>query len=387
MKKCEQEKIYKYCCGCGLCNNFIDGKCDARGFFRPNKRELQKFDYSVCYCNTQVDEVSHGLWGSYKKLYYGYSKNEMHRKRGSSGGCLTEICTYLLEQKKVDCIIQVRKDEESLIKNKVQYSYSVEEVENSCGSRYTASAMLTDILSKIEDGKKYAIVAKPCDIAVLKSFLNKNKEIDNIEYLLSFFCGGTPSYQANKNLLKKMKVKENLLKDFTYRGNGWPGLTTAIQMNGEKSQIEYEESWGKILGRDLQEICRFCWDGVGASADISCGDGWYIIDGRPSFAEGDGRNVIFARTEKGDSLLNELKKAKRIEFQDADISELELMQPGQFMRKTAMFVRILAMRLMRKSTPNYRMMELLPFAMKNSIYVNFKMFGGTIKRIKNKKIV
>lgn len=184
-----------------------------------------------------------------------------------------------------------------------------------------------------------------------------------------------------------MKVKENLLKDFTYRGNGWPGLTTAIQMNGEKSQIEYEESWGKILGRDLQEICRFCWDGVGASADISCGDGWYIIDGRPSFAEGDGRNVIFARTEKGDSLLNELKKAKRIEFQDADISELELMQPGQFMRKTAMFVRILAMRLMRKSTPNYRMMELLPFAMKNSIYVNFKMFGGTIKRIKNKKIV
>ena len=44
MRKIDLEKTYKYCCGCGLCNNYIEGNYDKRGFFRPNKKEMVRFD-------------------------------------------------------------------------------------------------------------------------------------------------------------------------------------------------------------------------------------------------------------------------------------------------------------------------------------------------------
>ena len=386
MRKIDLEKTYKYCCGCGLCNNYIEGNYDKRGFFRPNKKEMDKFDCSLCYCNSQVEKISDGLWGKYERLYYGYSNNKRQRKLGSSGGCFTDICAYLLKTKKVDYIVQTGKSEKSAIKTKVVYSHSIKDVEESCGSRYAASSPLIDIISKLKDDKNYAIIGKPCDIAVLRKFLDNNTEITNIKFLLSFFCGGTPSYQANRNLLNKMEIEEKSLVDLTYRGNGWPGLTTAIDKLGNKRQMQYEESWGKVLGRDLQEICRFCWDGVGASADISCGDGWYIVNGKPSFAEAEGRNVIFARNKKGDTLLKEMRRDGYIKILEAPINDLISMQPGQYMRKTAMFAKILAMRLMKKSTPDYKLKDLVTFAKKNSIVVNLKMFGGTIKRIREERL-
>lgn len=44
------------------------------------EERLNEFDYSVCYCNAQVENISDGLWENYKKLYYGYSENEPYRK-------------------------------------------------------------------------------------------------------------------------------------------------------------------------------------------------------------------------------------------------------------------------------------------------------------------
>ena len=391
MKKNDKtdEFISKYCCGCGFCSNYIDGAYDAQGFYRPNSVLIkEKFDVDLCYCNSFKDTVSDKLWGDFENLYYSYSTDNFVRKKASSGGTLTEVASYLLERGIVDYIIQIDSSDESKIKTQISISHTREEVINKSGSRYAASAVLKDIFKLIDKSNKYAIIGKPCDITVLRTFMNKNPEWNlSILYLLTFFCGGTPSYQANIELLKKMNLQEDQLSDFTYRGNGWPGKTTGLTKDGKVGTIDYEESWGKTLGRDLQNICRFCWDGVGSAADISCGDGWYIENGKPIFAERDGRNITFARTKKGDTLLNEMFRANKINLEvEKDIGILEQMQPGQYMRKVAMFSRISAMRLMGKSVPKYNMRQLYHYAKKISIMENLRMFYGTIKRVWRKKI-
>lgn len=385
----KRSMIEHYCCGCGLCGGSVDGKENDKGYFRPNLEAINgDFDFSVCYCNNLRKNVDNGLWGKYEKLYYGFSNNKEVRKKASSGGMLTEIAAYLLESKKADVVIQVSRKKEDAMKTEVVFSKSRTDVLACAGSRYTASSALLGILERMEKGKKYAVIGKPCDISVLRNYMEKKTELkQQIICLLSFFCGGTPSFQANEKLLQSMSLRRDRVTDFTYRGNGWPGETVGVNADGTEHKAKYEESWGKILGRDLQDICRFCWEGVGESADISCGDGWYIVDGKPSFEENDGRNIVIARSELGVNILKHMEAQKRVTLAKIkDEKEVQLAQPGQLMRKAAMFSRVLAMRLLRKQVPEYSIFKLLPYTKYLSFTHNFKMFGGTIRRIKNGQI-
>lgn len=379
----------KYCCGCGLCNHFSEGFFNEKGYFRPNfSSENTKFDKSICYCNCLNDIKPNNIWGSIVQAYLGYSKNDIIRKKASSGGILTELTKYLLDSDKVDYVISVKSSEKSLIKTETVWQESSKEAILYSGSKYTASSSLIDLLENVDINKRYAVIGKPCDIRVLRMYIQKNIEYQKVfPYLLSFFCGGTPSYQANKKLLSKMGLEEENLRYFSYRGNGWPGKTTGINNKGYKSEVAYEESWGQVLGRDLQEICRFCWEGVGEAADISCGDGWNLVDGKPSFEEDEGRNIIFARNEKGNNLLKEMSSKGLIYLEPIeDLTILNQMQPGQFTRKAAMFSMVLAMKIMRKSVPNYKIKQLFSYARLLSIGDNIKMFGGVVKRIFSGKI-
>ena len=376
----------KYCCGCGLCNNFKEGSCDEKGYFRPNKNlNVDEFDKAYCYCNAVTKTNKCDLWGEIKEAYYGYSTNDLIRKKASSGGVLTAIACFILRKKIVDCVIQIKVNDKNPLTTETVWSSDENDVIKCCGSRYTAS--LIDILSKIDLTKKYAVIGKPCDIRVLREYISRNKELSNIIYLLTFFCAGTPSKQANLRLISKMDIDEKELKEFSYRGNGWPGKTTGITNDGKISTTEYEESWGKILGRDIQNICRFCWEGVGEAADISCGDGWYLKDNKPDFEEKEGRNIILARTIKGNELLNEMFKSGEIKLEKLNsLEEIRYMQPGQYMRKSSMFASILAMRIMRKKAPKYKLSELRKYSKNISLKDNLRIFIGTLKRILNGKI-
>lgn len=378
----------KFCCGCGLCNNFNKGKLDEKGYYRPEiTLNYENFDSSVCYCNYLARAVGNELWGKIEQAYYGYSTNNDIRKQASSGGILTAIACYLLNSKEVDCVIQMEASKENQLVTEVRWNTNVNQVMNCCGSRYTASASLINILNNIDFSKKYAIIGKPCDIRVLREYIKLHEEYKNIIYLLTFFCGGTPSKQANQKLMECMNINPKKLKSFTYRGNGWPGKTTGITSDGHVSTIEYEESWGKVLGRDLQSVCRFCWEGVGEAADISCGDGWYLENNKPSFKEQDGRNIILVRNEKGSKLLNNMLKNGDIQLEELESLEtLKHMQPGQYMRKSSMFASVSAMKLMGKQVPKYKLSSLWPYAKVISLKDNFRIFSGTIKRIIKGKI-
>lgn len=383
-------RVERYCCGCGLCSGVCDHHIDARGYYRPTSDpEESGFDTSVCYCNSLTGAGNPSApWGPLLTACYSWSSNPDVRHAASSGGTLTALCAHLLRNGMVDGVVQVSTDPEDPMRTTTVVSETPDEVLACAGSRYTASSPYVGLFNRVDQGKRYAVVAKPCDIRVLRSWLVGNADWKNtFPYLLSFFCGGTPTAQANDRLLASMGGSRDNLSSFRYSGCGWPGMTTAAFEGGTAAEMEYEKSWGQILGRDLQEVCRFCWEGTGEAADLSCGDGWYLVGGHPSFKEADGRNVTFARTKAGEELLRSAVAAGVLETSPLeDLEVVNEMQPGQCMRKSAMHSFILAMRLARKQTPSYSLRQLACWQKRLPLAVRCKMFLGTLRRIASGKI-
>lgn len=377
-------KYKKYCTGCGLCKslNVCQLEKDDKGFSHPANNDV--LFSKVCTVSgvhtSKLDETN--IWGRNKKVYLGWSNDNKIRTKASSGGILTEIARYLLNSNKVDIIIHIGADKNEPVKTQVYFSETPDDVVSHCGSRYCISSPLS-VIDRIEKGKRYAFIGKPCDVVVLRNYMELKPELnDNIPYLLSFFCMGLPSDDAQIKLLNQLECDGCTSLD--YRGNGWPGFATAVDKKGVSHQITYNESWGKILGRDLMPVCKLCIDGIGEMADIACGDAWYLTkDNKPDFSEHDGRNVIFARTSKGEKLLQEMCGQKIIALNDYNNykEELPLIQTSQWNRRREMKSRILAMRLLLQDYPSYNRKVLNQFSKGLSFKQNIRIFLGTVKRI------
>ena len=187
--------------------------------------------------------------------------------------------------------------------------------------------------------------------------------------------------------MRQLNVSKGDLKRLQYRGNGWPGYATAIDKNDGIHSMDYNSSWGKILGRDVMKACRFCLDGIGELADISCGDAWYLTsDNRPNFTEAEGRNIVFARTQCGDELLKEISSKGLIELPSANLNELRYSQTFQLERRASMAAKLLALKIMRHPVPKFNKVSIKLYKKEIAFKRRAKLFLGTIKRVMQGKI-
>lgn len=386
-------KLYKrYCIGCGICKSVkgIEFDVSSKGYLVPKVKEKNK-DY-IEFCNKvcpigkeSFSKLKSGsIWGGTQDIFVSHSNDDDIRYRASSGGVLSTIAIYLLDTKKVDYIIQTVASKSNPIKNETYISSNKEDILLCLGSRYGISSPLMNLLDNIDADKKYAFIGKPCDVTALQNYMEINTNLrKNIIYTLSFLCAGMPSNAANENLLKKLNSSTDDCISLRYRGNGWPGTVESISKKGSINKMEYEYAWGQILGRDIHPFCRFCMDGIGERADISCGDAWNLTDrSMPDFNESKGENVVFARTVAGLKLLDDMKKSEYLTITHfGDISKLYSMQKYQVDRKTTMIAKILACKLLFRIHPPYKLRKLKSYSGNTTVKRYSKVFIGSIKRI------
>ena len=114
-------------------------------------------------------------------------------------------------------------------------------------------------------------------------------------------------------------------------------------------------------------------------------------DGTPDFTEGDGRNIIFTRSDIGEKLFEEAVEAGYITASDyrSELVDFKKIQKFQYERKATMMQKCLALKVMFRTAPAYKISSLMrvsgaaegvPLKRKLSIFL------GTIKRIVKGKI-
>ena len=386
------EKIIKYdlCVGCGLCSSVLGHdhcvmSLSKEGFYKPELKAgtddklIKKLCPGICVRDQKKNK---NIWGDVRCVHESWSSDPHIRFKAASGGVVTGVALFVLENNIADAILQVGAVEGDYIKNEMKISRTRDDVINNAQSRY-APAMTLYKLKQILEGstEKYAIIGKPCDIAGVKNFVIENPCYSNRFVLyISIFCAGMPSYNATDKVWK-LSGKDKNPKSIQYRGNGWPGNFVALWDDNSRFELSYNESWGKILGRNLGYRCKICPDGIGSLADLAVGDSWNTRNGYPDFSEQEGKCFVFVRTKQGQKIFNQAVLSNYITSKEIPVEIIRDMQPYQYERRALAGWRILPIQLATFFFLNFKGLGLAKIALKANTIKGIKNLIGSTKRL------
>lgn len=298
------------CIKCSLCLTVCPGK---RIFFDQtmyNKIPNIKYDVFLNY---------------YLSINSAFSNDIYLRKECSSGGVLTTLLLWLIDEKMIDgAIVTKMKDDGSLEPN-VIIANTKEDILAAKGSKY-CPVSLNQAIKNINREKKYVIVGLPCHLMGLDYIFKQDPSlINNIKYRFGIFCSRVPNFNATKYLLKKNEFEQKDIKIISYRGNGYPGYFQVELKNGAVNKIYHLSFyyWQYMFAKYfMQYRCWLCPDKTAYYSDISFADDWTVS----LEVEKEGRSTLLVRTPIGEELIkrvvkegiiscNELKKGDVINSQ------------------------------------------------------------------------
>jgi len=283
--------------------------------------------------------------GYYHDCYLGCSTDSTIRKNGSSGGMVTQLLIYLIENKIVDGVIIPRpcKTAKWLFRPKIVTD--VEEIKDSSQSKYCLIPS-NEILAKLKyQNGQYAIVLLPCQIHAIRKLQNEgDKDAMKLKYIFGLFCGYNMEYNATKYGMYRTRTKKEEIIDIQYREHGsWPGGMSFKRIGGEKRGINFFH-YHYLNAVYLPYRCRMCPDFFAEYADISFGDSWLTrllghgIDERGLPL---GWSSIISRTETSVQLLNQAMRDEVIYLEKVPNNDIKESFPFNIKyKKDGIFVRL-----------------------------------------------
>lgn len=322
-------------------------------------------------------EADHAF-GPALEIWEGHASDSEIRYSASSGGILTALALYCLEQEKMDFVLHTGVNDEHPMENRTVKSRTRNELLTRTGSRY-APASPCEGLATIEGSHGPCVfIGKPCDVAAVSMLRSVRPALDrNLGLVLTFFCAGTPSTQGTRHLAETLTVLPDQINSVRYRGDGWPGRFTIIYDDErQEKSLSYAESWGKLTHyRSLR--CNLCPDGLGRLGDISCGDAWEnsTDNGNP------GLSLVVVRTTRGRQILHAAIAANYVKLRPVTSDNVFAAQRSLLTRRTEIFGRLVSLRLFGIPLPRFSGFSLLRSWLRLPPGRKAKTIVGTAKRV------
>lgn len=327
----------------------------------------------------------HPKWGPILRLQRSWAAKNDVRWKAAAGGTLTALGVYLLESGKVDAIVHVRASSTDPIQTDALVSRSAQEVISGAQSRYVTSAPLVHVMRLLDEGCRFAVIAKPCDVAAIRALSRVDARVARqIPYLLTIFCGGEANLQTAEKIAAYHGVSRRDVSLFRWRGEGWPGPTRVVAKDGRVFDMSYEETWyekGKPWTYDLQFRCKICPDAIGEQADVAVPDGWVIENGKRIFREAPGVNVAVARTETGLQLLRDAADAGALMLSPCSFEDFEIMHNDHTRRKVSHPARALALFMLGQPNLRIRRYRTWHAVRLAGLMGNWTAFWGMVRRV------
>lgn len=398
---------WRLCIGCGACASVCpNNKVELWDFLHEGIRPV--VDDKDCGSCSQCLEVCPGLatdftpkgqsvtgtlqgndtfqqdWGQVLEIWEGHASDPEIRYKGSSGGVLTALAAFCIEQGGMHGVLHTAQHSQDPIRNQTRLSLHREELIAATGSRYSPAAVCDSLVQVENAPAPCVVIGKPSDIAALTKARQSRPNLDaKVGLTLSFFCAETPSTGGTIALLEKLQVTPSAVADLRYRGYGWPGYFAPV-CHGDteaKQKLPYRDSW-KFLTAHRPWFTNLWPDGSGELADISCGDPWYE---KPD-GNNPGFSIIAVRTEVGRKILHAAIEAGYLKITRAEPWKLAKSQESLAKKRAATWGRILAMRLFGLPVPSFPGAPLYRCWSRLSFREKLKSVVGTARRIWQRKL-
>ena len=363
------------CTGCGTCIALCPEEAikltinEKRGIYVPKINEEKCNNCATCYrvCpGHEVDfkqlnleifgkEPEDILIGNYLNCYIGHSTDYDIRYNSASGGLVTQLLIFALEEGIIDGALVTRMKKDNPLEPEPFIARTKDEIIEASKSKYCpvpANVVLNEILNS-KEGEKFAVVGLPCHIHGIRKAEQVTKNLkEKIILHIGIFCGHAPNFTATKFLLLQMNIKDDDIRKLNYRGEGWPGRMYIELKNGNKKIIKYGEYWSNGFGLYFFPTrCTLCCDGVCELADVSFGDAWL-----PELRKDKtiGKSILISKTKIGDEILQKCYTKKKIERNKITAEKVIESQRAMLnFKKKSFQTRVSIKSLFNKKVPNY----------------------------------
>lgn len=320
------------CTGCGACVA-VDSACKSKmkdtrlgpipvlDYSEKKDEELAvkacpayQLNYPQLYRDFYGELPDRWLTGKTLGVRTGFASDEKVRRSGASGGVTTSILQYLLESGRVDGVIVAQQGVPEPLKARAVIVNTPEEVAAAAQSVYVPVSML-EILSQLEEGKRYAMTCLPDQSAALRRLACDGfAPAQQVEYVLGPYTGTALYPEAIDNFIRSNGVpKDDPVTSLKWRAGEWPGYLE-IKTEGGRVLKSKKVYYNYLIPFFVTQNSLQNMDFVNEFADLAVGDAW-----SPKFeALGAGFSIFVTRSEKMEAVVQEMSKKGLLEVEEAD---------------------------------------------------------------------
>ena len=421
-------KNKKDCSGCHACMSICPKGCitmthDNEGFLYP------KVNYNLCIkCKKCIDVcpvINKPKTNETPKAYACINKDEEIRLKSSSGGIFTLLADLVLQEE--GAVFGAAFNNQFELEHICIDNSNIDDLDKLRGSKYLQSRIgnaYTEAESKLKAGKPVLFTGTPCQIAGLRSYLNKGNRNNDItdkenkekneskekertignkgnnekernkegyeekkEYAnlitMDFVCHGVPSPKV-WDIYRKFREDKDQTKtqtvNFRYKIEGWKKFSMFFRFDNDNEYVNNLEK-DIYLKAFLKDLCLrpSCYDckfkGLNRYSDITLADFWGVAKELPDMDDDSGTSLVFVNSVNGHMIFDKIKDDmiyKETNLESAVKYNPAAIRSAKYNKDRDMFM---------KEIDNVSFDELTDKYCTKSVLVNFvKRVKGVLKR-------
>ena len=324
-EKLERENLT--CCGCTACyaicpKGAITMQEDSEGFKYPAIDKSKCIDCGLCCKVCPLDKKLENVIAP-AASFACTAKDKNFARQSSSGGVFAILANMYVKEQAVIYgaafddnlnVCHIRADK----KDELKSLYTSKYVQSDMGNTFR------QVKGDLYNGKKVLFAGTPCQVAGLKSYLQK----DYLNLLsVDFICHGVPSPLVWQRYIIAMEKKlNNKITEISFRDkkDGWKNYY--FKLSTANGDVFYEKHGENIYMKGflkdlyLRPSCYDCkFKTLHRASDITLADFWGIEKIIPEINVEKGVSLCWASSEKGNTILD--KVLKQTIYEQVDLNE------------------------------------------------------------------
>jgi coenzyme F420-reducing hydrogenase beta subunit len=215
--------------------------------------------------------------GQFEACYLGYASQEEMRIQAASGGLVSALLIYLLEQEIIQgALISRIVIRDGRIEAAPFIAQNRQEILSGQSSIYIEFPLMREFRRLAKVTGHLAIVALPCHLQRLRRWEARDPVLaEKIRLRIGLVCGRSSSRELLKKVLGKKGLEEQDIADLRFRQGHWRGQTKLWLRDGQEVSFPFQDfSLYRNLHFECEIKCLHCKDPIGDYADLTCGDAW-----------------------------------------------------------------------------------------------------------------